>query len=971
MANTLWKPVSESNGNLVFLTAPQYNGRMSYVDLVGPGGQTLERGRYTGIHNNNRGHWRFSKPGGRYPSGTRAVVRFDNGGGVEYNIANPGQRYDGIGGREFTGEYQYDASSEFPASEGVGVANGSDIPLPGGAVGGGSAGAGALPFYLTGGFPQFPTIEFPGVDQADYSFTDPLEFGRNFTKQQNEFLTRNFETGRGFALDALRTELAGLREYAPAAAALSREQTALDQSQNQRIRTEQVDEVLPQARGQLERQRQRAETYAAGRVPDDILDRSLEYTTRSAAADRAGFGGFGARSPLSRDISDIMSVEQRLNLANYGEQLLDSNLARSSEVLLAPTAYANTGAQISPTPEVGAGRLAYQGFGALNQANLLSPATALSSTINQNQFQTNLAQRVNELNTEGQFRASTFNANGLYQSAVGQFQYDASYLSSLQAVNQANLNTATALEFQGIQNQAGANTAEAVENAQTIADTGTGTGSVVSGLADIVGGVVDALSPDAPASPDPSQGTGVAPKLPSPNGTTPISQPAARVIDAPDPSVPGGYRLNAGAQVPKGFTQFAQTPQGQSLAVRNVDYASDLERFAKLNQVSGGNSIPVSTAARADQTVSNAAQISYIPIAGFQPIGSTSSGRRMYAPSTIANSGNSLAGTDTLMNSAAFMAQLGIGDPSVYDGLSNLMPEISEDGLDDITNTLEEEGKEAGAANIISKLFGGEAVPEGEAGDLVKFAAMRIADNWNNFSPEQKSKTLAALAPAAIEAKIGKPLETLEVDTPAGVAGSLKLDGVARTIASGKNGMALARNWSQLSAIGNLLGKTDTVDIAGVADAAGFLGFGPQGAAVKVDTEYLSNVGATAAPQFGVGAMVFDHSDLIPKGYRAVSRTPEGQPVAMPENLIHTSSLTTGGPAPAAFKTASKVAARKHKAQKIWREAPAGRNLRGSAGGSAIVSGMQTMLTANPSMAGSITAYSLFKNTHGRRTTNA
>jgi hypothetical protein len=64
----LWKPISDNNGNLVVLLPSSYNGKARSVTVNG------ESGTYTGIHNGNRTHWRFSKPGAAYGNNVRVVA---------------------------------------------------------------------------------------------------------------------------------------------------------------------------------------------------------------------------------------------------------------------------------------------------------------------------------------------------------------------------------------------------------------------------------------------------------------------------------------------------------------------------------------------------------------------------------------------------------------------------------------------------------------------------------------------------------------------------------------------------------------------------------------------------------------------------------------------------------------------------------------------------------------------------------
>lgn len=151
-----------------------------------------------------------------------------------------------------------------------------------------------------------------------------------------------------------------------------------DNALNQEQRTNQLANVLPNEKGDflagrdellsqrtnLLGQRGRAETYASGRAPDDVTNASLELNARSAAADQTSAGGFGAASSVARKSSDLFSANQRLQLAQYGEGLLGSNInasaanvgqinqntAAQAALELAPTEYLNSAQQVRVEP---------------------------------------------------------------------------------------------------------------------------------------------------------------------------------------------------------------------------------------------------------------------------------------------------------------------------------------------------------------------------------------------------------------------------------------------------------------------------------------------------------------------------------------------------------------------------------------------------------------------------------------------
>jgi len=76
----LWKPVSESDGKLVVLLPNSYKGIVTMCYITDSAGGFIESGRFVGdIHNGERPHFRFSKPGAAYGA-SRYIVSVNNDG---------------------------------------------------------------------------------------------------------------------------------------------------------------------------------------------------------------------------------------------------------------------------------------------------------------------------------------------------------------------------------------------------------------------------------------------------------------------------------------------------------------------------------------------------------------------------------------------------------------------------------------------------------------------------------------------------------------------------------------------------------------------------------------------------------------------------------------------------------------------------------------------------------------------------
>lgn len=82
----VWKPVSESDGNLVVLV-PTSMGNPG-ASVFGADGQRVESGRYVGHTNGNRATYRFARPGRAFAAPAYLTI-----GETRYLVPDPAQRY--------------------------------------------------------------------------------------------------------------------------------------------------------------------------------------------------------------------------------------------------------------------------------------------------------------------------------------------------------------------------------------------------------------------------------------------------------------------------------------------------------------------------------------------------------------------------------------------------------------------------------------------------------------------------------------------------------------------------------------------------------------------------------------------------------------------------------------------------------------------------------------------------------------
>lgn len=425
MSTYIWKPstINSWKGGIAFL-APSTGSRNA--PTITANGKTYT-GKYINT-NEGRHQWVF-------PSSLAGMsdlqISYDGQTGT---IASGSTSYEGSG----VGNW----AARAKGSLGAGGSYGSDMFAPG------SIGFGAYPANMLGYFPTAQLASYDPIETAPYKFTDPAGYMSEYGEAARAEYKKNAALSKEMSLDYIDTELQGLRNYAPAAAALKREFTSIDNLFNQAQRTKQLDSTMPGMRASLAAQTDRANTFASGRLTSDIEDRALELGVRSASADNASAGGFGASSSVARKASDLLSAKQRLELSQYGDQLLSNNAQLRTNIEMAPTEYTDAGSQIKVTPTISGSQLQQAIGSELNQASIIPASTALSSTVGQNQFTTNLEQTTRQFNAGNQLALSQFNATAQNQFAMDKFNYMVGYAGTLAGAAQTNINTQLGLDQQ-------------------------------------------------------------------------------------------------------------------------------------------------------------------------------------------------------------------------------------------------------------------------------------------------------------------------------------------------------------------------------------------------------------------------------------------------------------------------------------------------------------------------------------------
>jgi hypothetical protein len=89
----LWKPESEKDGNLAILLPSSLTGRIREVCILMPdGSRALQRGNYAGVGNGSREHYRFSKPGKKFPDGAIVLIKLNDGSFRHLKITDTAKR---------------------------------------------------------------------------------------------------------------------------------------------------------------------------------------------------------------------------------------------------------------------------------------------------------------------------------------------------------------------------------------------------------------------------------------------------------------------------------------------------------------------------------------------------------------------------------------------------------------------------------------------------------------------------------------------------------------------------------------------------------------------------------------------------------------------------------------------------------------------------------------------------------------
>lgn len=91
----LWKPSSDKDGKLVVLLPTNMLGKVQGIRILSADGKSVAAtGKYTGVGNGMRAHFRFDKPGASFPAGSIVEIQLSNGQSQQIKIDKPAERFE-------------------------------------------------------------------------------------------------------------------------------------------------------------------------------------------------------------------------------------------------------------------------------------------------------------------------------------------------------------------------------------------------------------------------------------------------------------------------------------------------------------------------------------------------------------------------------------------------------------------------------------------------------------------------------------------------------------------------------------------------------------------------------------------------------------------------------------------------------------------------------------------------------------
>lgn len=756
---------------------------------------------------------------------------------------------------------------------------------------------------------SYKPINYDPIQAAPYKFTDPIEAAKRYNTFNKEQEQNAFDTGikRGQQLTDLDTN--AISNFANKMSGLQMNLVGAENAFNQAQRLKAVDFALPDLRSTLDAKRDRASTYASGRLLNSAEDRAYEVAARSASADGSFVRGFGDDSVFGKRTSDILSAQQRLGISQMGEGMLNDWISQGSSILIDTPLKSSISQRLPSTPPILPSQQATQQQGNLANMTTVPLQFGISSEINQNQFSTNLEQGTRTFNAGNTFSKDQFNAGNQLQTdsfnasndlgaqefnSSGAFQASQAQFSGLQtnydrATNAAN--RADDIRRAELHNEAASSAADSNISAQQDAGNAGAAGQIGGA---IIGGAIDYFTGG-------KGGGGVVGDILGAIGLGGSaggggSTPAQTASGMSGGSITGGGHTFAptGSQSLSATLGSSSTPQVSADASQVEDINSQVAAPPQSGTQGGasrsysGSSIPVSSSEF--DPAATAPMVSQ----GIKQTGALLQNLGRSGPSTpqVSSLGNGLANgansaqeiTGSFQTVSTPEAEMSMADNLKAAAIKN-------------ANSPEEQANiESIFSQVREHLDTGVGV-KGQAAGIAGFIK-----NYNDYSDPERVRGITNISFAGQDLLGAYGVKDLNSDTigkipVAGTNNRMTVKDAVSLQNSGYNVSGLVTHWDEISAVTAALGGKE--DLLSVASTGRDLNLAGTDTPESINQRQLAlrEAGASGAGAWGAGAVSVPSSNrkqVERQGYVAVGTSSDGQVVAVPRSAAASAGLTFG-----------------------------------------------------------------------------
>ena len=385
MAGNLWKASSEHGGNLAVLTTSNWGDTIYILDANT--GALIDTGKFDKTYEDGRSIYRFNNPGRNYNN----VVVLNINTGEHFYISNGASRYDNLqtstaknNGDEWRKDHpdawQFDPAT-FQTTQTGDITPSTDSNVPG-IEGVGNV---AKPILMS---------------MEGFEFKDPIEKMRALAKENNGIIDENFIKSLADANVLSKADQNQLLDYLNTMSPFQMQMVGIENAFNQQQKLQAAEKAQPGITELLRGEVKNAQTLASGRLLKDSEDRALELTARNAGADAAWTRGLGDDSLVGKRLSDQLSVSQRLQLMQAGQNYMNTAVQLANQTLMDTPNKAGLSQQIAGTPQNSFSAISGQQQGLRNDKTTLDAAAGMNAFVSvQKDFNDTLLQ-VNAANTQ-------------------------------------------------------------------------------------------------------------------------------------------------------------------------------------------------------------------------------------------------------------------------------------------------------------------------------------------------------------------------------------------------------------------------------------------------------------------------------------------------------------------------------------------------------------------------------------------